>query len=127
MASRQHSLVAGLELSRSWEVTRDHLYNPAGIPGREVLSSPSMILEMEITCGDLVREHLAPGHTTVGFHVDVKHIAPSSPGATITTVALLKTVSDDRLTFAVEARDGGRLIGVGKHRRAIIPIDPIER
>ena len=118
----EDSLKPGIELRREWTVTPSHLYNPTDLPGREVLSSPSMIMEMETTCADLAKSRLPKDETTVGFHVDVKHVAPSKPGASIVTIAQLESVDGRKLTFKVEARDGERLIGVGRHRRAIIDI-----
>jgi predicted thioesterase len=119
----ENALSPGIELSREWTVSPSHLYNPTGLPGRDVLSSPSMIMEMEQTCARLAKEHLPAAQTTVGFHVDVKHIAPSKPGALIVTTVQLESVDGKKLTFKVEARDGGRVIGVGRHRRAVIAIE----
>jgi predicted thioesterase len=109
-----------MNLSRTWTVGAAYLYNPSGVPGHDVLSSPSMILEMETTCGDLARAGLTGDLTTVGFHVDVKHVAPARAGASITTMATLTAIDGKKLTFAVEAREGERLVGTGRHRRAIV-------
>lgn len=117
------SIRPGIELQREWTVSPSHLYNPTDLPGREVLSSPSMIMEMETACAQLAKSHLRADQTTVGFHVDVKHVAPSKPGASIVTTAKLELVDGRKLTFTVEALDGDRLIGVGKHRRAIIAVE----
>ncbi len=119
------TLAVGQELRREWEVGPDHLYNPSGKPSHDVLSSPSMIMEMETTCAELARAQLAPEFTTVGFHVDVKHVAPAKPGASITTTAKLTAMDGVKLTFSVDARDGEQLIGVGRHRRAIISVESL--
>ena len=79
-----------------------------------------MIMKMEETAVHAVKVHLPEGRVTVGFHVDVKHIAPARRGALITTTARLVAVDGAKLTFEVEAREGDRLIGVGTHRRAVI-------
>ena len=117
-----NSLQPGLELRREWVVSEAHLYNPTDLPGREVLSSPSMIMEMETACAELARRHRAGSLTTVGFHVDVKHVAPAKVGARMVTVARLEAVDGRKLTFSVDARDGERLVGVGKHRRAVVEV-----
>ena len=116
------SLHVGMELRREWVVSEAHLYNPTDLPGREVLSSPSMIMEMETACAALVRPQLPASLTTVGFHVDVKHVAPAKLGAQMVAVARLEAVDGRKLTFSVEARDGERLVGVGKHRRAVVEV-----
>lgn len=117
------SLRTGIELRREWIVSTDHLYNPSGRPGHAVLSSPSMIMEMETTCARLVRTELPESQTTVGFHVDVKHVASARPDAVVTTVAKLMAIDGNKLTFSVEAYEGERLIGTGRHRRAVISVE----
>lgn len=112
-----------LEFRRDWTVEDRHLYNPTGPSGdarHKVLSSPSMIWEMEITCTELAKRVLGGEVITVGFHVDVKHVSPARSGATITTVAVLTARDVKKLTFKVEAREGDRLVGTGRHRRAVI-------
>ena len=118
----QPQLEVGIELTREWTVIDSYLYNPTDTPGREVLSSPSMILEMESACDALVKPHLAEGTTTVGFHVDIKHVAPARPGDLMTTTARLIEIRGDRLTFEVNTKEGDRLVGTGRHRRAIIEV-----
>ena len=113
-------LAIGIEMRREWTVDDAHLYNPSGLDGHDVLSSPSMIWEMETLCADLAKDRLRAGQTTVGFHVDVKHVSPAGPGALIATIARLTEIDGNKLTFAVEARSGERLVGVGKHRRAVV-------
>ncbi len=125
MPNDASSLLEGLELRREWVVSASHQYNPSGIAGHEVLSSPSMIMEMETTCAELARAELPSDFTTVGFHVDVKHVAPARPGDLISTTAVLITISDNQLTFSVEARRGERLIGTGRHRRAVLSVNDL--
>ena len=84
-----------------------------------------MIMEMETTCAQLAKAHLSDTQTTVGFHVDVKHIAPAKPGATITAFARLEAIDGRKLTFHVEAKDGDRVVGTGRHRRAIVNIEAL--
>ena len=81
-----------------------------------------MILKLEETAVHAVKVHLPPGKVTVGFHVDVKHVAPAKPGTLMTTTARLVAVDGAKLTFEVEARDGDRLVGIGTHRRAVIDL-----
>ena len=122
MSSVGHDLQPGLSARISWNVQAGHLYSPTGRDEDAVLSSPSMIMKMEETAVHAVKVHLPEGRVTVGFHVDVKHIAPARRGALITTTARLVAVDGPKLMFEVEARDGERLIGVGTHRRAVIKV-----
>ncbi len=83
-------------------------------------STPSMILLMEQASTNAVSEYLEEGQISVGFEVNVRHVAPADIGATITASAELTEVDRNRLTFRVEAHEGDRKLGEGTHRRAII-------
>ena len=83
-------------------------------------STPSMISLMERAAIAAIDPHLEEGQTSVGFEVNVRHLAPSDIGATVTAHAELLEVSRNRLNFQVEAYDGDRKIGEGTHRRAVI-------
>lgn len=115
-------VAVGTVHGRDWAVTDDMLYAPGGDPANSTLSSPAMINEMEITATEMLDPHMPDGGFTVGFHVDVKHVAPAKPGAAIRTTAELLEVNGTKYTFHVEARDveGNRLIGIGTHRRAAL-------
>lgn len=86
----------------------------------EKYSTPSMIELMERASIQAVDGLLEAGQTSVGFEVNVRHLAPADIGATITAHAELTGVDRNRLTFRVEAYDGDRKIGEGSHRRALI-------
>ena len=107
---------------RRWRVAEHMLYAPGGDPANSTLSSPAMINEMEVTATELLDPNMPEQGYTVGFHVDVKHIAPAPPGSEIETTAELLQVDGTKFVFQVEARDtdGNRLIGTGKHRRAAL-------
>ncbi len=83
-------------------------------------STPSMILLMEQASMNALDEYLEEGQTSVGFEVNVRHMAPADIGATVTAHAELTEVDRNRLTFRVEAYDGDRKLGEGTHRRAIV-------
>jgi predicted thioesterase len=92
-----------------------------GVPS--VLSTPMLIALMEQTCVELLKPYLGEGEQTVGFHVDVKHTAPTKIGQKVTVKATLQEVKEQRFRLAVEAiNDQGVKIGEGTHRRALINI-----
>lgn len=90
--------------------------------GDGVLSTPSMIMLMERTSIQAVQAHLEAGHTTVGFEVNVKHLAATPKGKQVTVRAELTKVDGRKLEFKVEAHDDEKQVGVGTHRRAVIAI-----
>ena len=83
-------------------------------------STPAMITLMEQASIEAVHDLLDEGQTSVGYEVNVRHLAPADIGVTITAYSELTEVDRNRLTFQVEAYDGDRKIGEGTHRRAVI-------
>ena len=94
------------------------------VPGMPmVYATPMMILEMEMAAGDAIKGHLDPGWVTVGTEVDIRHLAASPVGATIRTTAEVIAVERRVIRFAVEAFDGDRKIGEGRHARGLVNVE----
>ncbi len=91
------------------------------VGGDGLFATPSMILLMEQTAHLSVTPYLAPGQTTVGYEVCVRHLAPARAGDRLTVTSRLTEVMGNRLVFEVECRRDEVLIGTGTHRRAIVP------
>ena len=85
-----------------------------------VFATPMMIMEMEMAAADAIAPHLVPGWVTVGTEVDVRHLAASAVGATVRTTARVIAVERRVIRFEVEAFDGGRKIGDGRHARGLV-------
>ena len=88
------------------------------------LSTPSMIRAMEQASQLAVLDYLPAEQSTVGFEVNIRHVAGADLGTTVTATAELERVDGRWLYFKVEAKAGDRTIGVGTHRRAIITLPP---
>ena len=98
------------------------------VPGMPmVYATPMMILEMEMTAGDAINRHLVPGWVTVGTEVDIRHLAASPVGATIRTTARVIAVERRVIRFAVEAFDGERRIGDGRHARGLVNVEAFNK
>jgi predicted thioesterase len=85
-----------------------------------VLATPAMIGMMEGTSLRAVQPHLAEGQTTVGYIVNIRHLAPTPIGREVRVHARLEEVDGRKLKFKVEAYEGDKLIGDGEHVRVII-------
>lgn len=118
------SLTSGLVRKQTFMVTPEMgiTHFGAGVPS--VLSSPVMIGLMERTCVELLNPFMDENEQTVGFHVDVKHLAPTKIGQSVTITATLEEIKEERqFRFAVEAvNDKGVKVGKGIHRRALINV-----
>jgi predicted thioesterase len=116
---------AGVQSGRTGEVQRAvakaDTVNRMGRPGADVLSTPAMIMLMEMAAIEAVDPGLPAGFATVGFHVDVKHFAPAPLGSPVTARAKVTGVEGSKISFEVVAFCGDRKIGEGTHRRAVIP------
>jgi fluoroacetyl-CoA thioesterase len=87
-----------------------------------VFATPEMIRLMERAAVNALASHLAPGQQSVGTAVNVRHLAATPLGATVTARAELVAIDGRRLTFHVSAHDGTDLIGEGTHERALIDL-----
>jgi fluoroacetyl-CoA thioesterase len=113
-----NEIAPGIRRTRSYVTT---LEMRARQLNADVFSTPAMIGLMERTCVDLTEPYLDPDEQTVGIHVDVRHLAPTRIGQTVTVTAELLEVENNKLRYAVSAtNDAGRKIGEGTHRRAVI-------
>ena len=93
------------------------------VGGKGTFATPAMIGLMEWTSHRSVERLLPPNHTTVGYEVHVRHLAPSAPGSTIVVTSRLTEVKGNKLLFEVECREAERLLGSGIHKRAVVPAD----
>lgn len=87
-----------------------------------VLATPWMIGFMEATAHRLLAQHLPEDFSSVGTHVDVRHLAPTPMGDTVRFQAEVLSVDGYRVTFAIRGWDSHELIGEGVHERAVIDV-----
>jgi fluoroacetyl-CoA thioesterase len=98
------------------------------VPGMPlVYATPMMIMEMEMTSSDAIKPYLQAGWVTVGTEVDIRHLAASPVGAVIRTTARVIAVERRVIRFEVEAFDGERRIGEGRHARALVNRDSFNK
>ncbi len=92
--------------------------------GENVLSTPSMISEMEETCRLLLKDFFLKDNEwdSVGTIVDIRHIAATPVGSKILLKAIVESVNNRKVMFNVEAFDEMEKIGDGRHERFIINI-----
>src|SRR5262245_47152459 len=93
----------GLRSERRATVTAAMVTTHVGGAHGGVLTTPTMIGLMEDAAQEATRRYLPAGHTTVGFEVAVRHLAPTLLGGQITVTAELIAVDGRRLLFNVSA------------------------
>ncbi|MFS8639781.1 MAG: thioesterase, partial [Symbiobacteriaceae bacterium] len=74
---------------KSVRVTQDNLASTTGSGLVDVFSTPSLVLLMEEASVEAVKDYLEDGETTVGTMVNIRQLAATPPGLTVTAHAVL--------------------------------------
>jgi fluoroacetyl-CoA thioesterase len=93
-----------------------------GFMGEEArtYATPSMILDIEHTCRELIIEHAEPGEDSVGMEVAVKHLAPTLMGMTVEITVRVTSVDGRKVTFEATVKDELDDVGAGNHTRFVV-------
>jgi len=86
----------------------------------EVLGTPRMIALAEAATVRAIEVALAPGTTSVGTRVDMRHLAASSEGRAVIASAELIAIDGRALRFRIEVSDDFGLVGEGEIERVIV-------
>ncbi len=93
-----------------------------GNDGARVLGTPYMIYYLEMTARNSVKPFLEDRFDTVGARVDVRHLAATPMGMSVTFRSEFTGVEGRRLFFKVEAFDAHEKLGEGSHERAVVNV-----
>lgn len=115
-------LKVGLTGSADLVVAEAHTAPHVGSGKVHVLATPVMVNLMEAAALAAAERFLAPGHQSLGTHLDVRHIAATPVGMRVEACAELIAIEGRNLRFRVEARDERELIGDGIHVRVIVNV-----
>ena len=117
------TLKPGMSFEKTITTTPDMGISHMGPGVPSMFSTPAMIGLMEGSCVEFLTPHMGEGEQTVGFHVDVKHLAPTKIGQKVRAKVTLNEIKGRRLSFTVEAFDeDGTKVGDGTHERAVVDI-----
>jgi fluoroacetyl-CoA thioesterase len=115
------SIPIGAKGSFAMTVTAEHLANrfkDAILP--PILATPIMIMMMENAALNAIKPYLAAGESALGTRVDVRHLAATPAGRSVTANAEVTKVDGRHIEFRIDATDGMERIGSGTHERIII-------
>src|SRR5262249_56212606 len=78
-----------------------------GFMGEEArtYATPSMILDIEHTCRELIIEHADAGEDSVGMEIAIRHLAPTLMGMTVEITARVAAVEGRKVVFEVAVKD----------------------
>ena len=120
------TLAAGLSASRSYAVDRERTIDFMGEAAR-VYATPMMVRDIEMTCRELLLEHVDPGEDSVGTRVEVDHLAATLLGQTVTIEAKIVEVKGRAVTFEISGSDGIDTICRGRHGRFVVDVKQTEQ
>ena len=110
----------GMTREDSFPITMDNSAIHIGSGSSRVLATPWMIAFMERVSHRLLTCCLPEGFSSVGTHLDVRHLAATPVGATIRVRVEVLSLDGNRVYFSIEAWDNQEKIGEGKHERVVI-------
>jgi predicted thioesterase len=90
---------------------------------RKVLSTPEMVRLMEQAASDASDPHLPAGWGTVGYSLDIRHVASAGFGAKVVSTAEIVEIDRQRISYRVEVRDHEKVIGEGRHERFAVDLE----
>ena len=117
-----HTGKVGIRLDRDFVVTLEHSIQFRGGHAPPMLSTPSLILELEITARDAISPYHPPEDASVGTFIELEHLAATPVGARVQCTAKVIHIDRSVITFAIEASDGQERIAKGIHKRRIVSI-----
>ena len=88
-----------------------------------VLATPRVITLAEQASIAAIADELAPDKTTVGYEVQLAHLAPTPVGSKVTAEATLEAIEGRRLTFRVSVTDARGLVAAGRVTRVMVVRD----
>jgi fluoroacetyl-CoA thioesterase len=86
----------------------------------EVLATPRVVGLAEEASVKAVQGELDDGTTTVGYRVQLDHLAPTAIGGEVRAEATLEAIESRRLTFRVAVSDARGLVAAGRITRVVV-------
>jgi len=118
----KESLTAGVSTSSRITIDAARTIDFMGEDCR-VYATPELVRDIEMTCRDLLLQHLDPGEDSVGSRVELDHTAPTLLGMWSEISATISAVKGRAVTFEVTARDNLEQTASGLHNRFIVDVN----
>jgi fluoroacetyl-CoA thioesterase len=85
-----------------------------------VLATPRVVLLAERATVEAIAGQIAADSTTVGYRVQLDHLAPVPVGDEVLAEAVLESVEGRRLTFRVSVKHRDGLVAAGRITRVVV-------
>ena len=117
----KYSLQAGVKRTSSLEVDRERTIDFMGDKAR-VYATPMLVRDIEMTCRNLLLQHLDEGEDSVGTRVEIDHIGATLLGMMVELSVRVAEVNGRSVVFEVEGRDTVEPIVRGRHSRFVVDV-----
>ncbi len=122
----KNTLQTGIAARREFPIDAARTIDFMGEEAR-VYATPRLVRDIEVTCRDLLLEHLEPGEDSVGTRVEIDHLAATLLGMKVTINATLAELKGRAAVFDVTATDGIDMICRGRHARFIANVEQVKQ
>lgn len=109
----------GLTTTRRIEVDETRTIDFMGEENR-VYATPELVRDIEMTCRDLLLDHVGEGKDSVGVRVELDHLAATLIGMWVDITVTVASVQDRLVSFSVECRDPLERVARGTHNRFVV-------
>jgi predicted thioesterase len=120
------TLAPGITATRQFTVDRERTIDFMGEEAR-VYATPMLVRDIEVTCRELLLQHLDAGEDSVGTRVEIDHLAATLLGMTVSIQATLAELKGRAAVFDVVATDGLDTICRGRHARFIADVGQVKQ
>ncbi len=118
----KETLKAGLTTTTRINVDESRTISFMGDEVR-VYATPNLLYDIEMTCRDLLLEHIDAGQDSVGTHIDLSHLAATPLGLWVDLTVTVESVEGRAVNFEFNACDPVEKVCLGKHSRFIVDVD----
>jgi len=87
-----------------------------------VYATPELVRDIEMTCRELLLEHIDEGQDSVGTRVAIDHLAATPLGMDVSISVEITALKGRHVTLAVECRDTLEVIARGTHERFVVDV-----
>lgn len=119
------TLQAGVSGDAKILIDRDRTIDFMGEKAR-VYATPMLVRDIEMTCRELLLQHLDAGEDSVGTRVEIDHLAASLMGMTVDLSVRIAELQGRAVTFEVSGSDNVEPVCRGRHMRFIVDVAKTE-
>ncbi len=120
------SLQPGVTRNVRVDIDRERTIDFMGEKAR-VYATPSLLRDIEVSCRELLLEHLDAGEDSVGTRVELDHTGATLMGMKVELQVAIAEVQGRSVTFDVSGSDGIDAICKCRHQRFVVDVAKTEQ